>query len=277
MMKDTALQILDQTRSVLESYWQGNCEEILTYFAEDSTWIGAQLEQFYQGKVHIAQAIHQIFAEMKPCYLLHQEYRLVHRDKNSCTVMGRYLATTDETAEYFLQGWQRVTFLWVLEDEIPKIRHCHVSNPIGELKVAKGEAFVNTIGKMAYQFLKLHQQATHSKQRIMVLDRSDTMHFISPYEIAYATADRHNTNIVLIHGQEIFARLKITDLLEQAEGRLVAIHRSHLVNPFYVSHLEKQTAVLRSGVRLPIPEKKYTEIRERLQAVFSAPSETSEP
>ena len=101
MMKDTALQILDQTRSVLESYWQGNCEEILTYFAEDSTWIGAQLEQFYQGKVHIAQAIRQISAEMKPCYLLHQEYRLVHRDKNSCTVMGKYLATTDETAEYF--------------------------------------------------------------------------------------------------------------------------------------------------------------------------------
>lgn len=273
MIKDMALQILAQTRQVLESYWQGNCEEILTYFAEDSTWIGAQLEQFYQGKAQIAQALRRVSAEMKPCYLLHQEYRLVHRDKNSCTIMGKYLATTDETAEYFLQGWQRVTLLWVLEEETPKIRHCHVSNPIGELKVAKGEAFVNTIGKMAYQFLKLHEQAEHSRQRLMVLDRSDTMHFISPYEIAYATADRHNTNIFLINGQEIFARLKITDLLEQTGGTLVAIHRSHLVNPFYVSHLEKQTAVLRSGVRLPIPEKKYTEIRERLLAFFSDPPE----
>lgn len=269
MKKELAAIALALTQELLEAYWQKDYAPLADYFAPEGTWIGAQQEQFYQGKDEITRALQRVVAEMQPCYLLHQEYRIVCQDKNSCTVMGRYLATTDETAPYFLQAWQRVTVVWTLEKDGLKIRHYHVSNPIGELRVGKGESFVNTVGKMTYRFLQIREQAQQSKRRVILTDSQENIHFISAYEIEYAAADRRNTSVFLADGQEISARIKLTDLQQQTAGILLPVHRSYLVNPFYINHLKKQTAVLRSGACLPIPEKKYGKVREQLDEFFA--------
>ena len=269
MKKENLAQIVELSRLCLEHYWQGDHDFYLAYFTEDATWIGAQQEQFCHGKGHIAEVFRSIAAEMQTCHLLHQEYQVIHSDKTSCTVMGRYLATTDDTAPYFLQAWQRITMLWTWEADGPKIRHCHVSNPLGELKVVEGETFVNTIGKISNEFLKLRQQAMYCQKRIALTDGRENVHFVSPYEIEHATANRRTTIVFLSGGKQICARIRITDLLEQAGGVLVSVHRSHLVNPFCISRLEKQTIILQSGISLPIPEKRYTEIRETLQGFLS--------
>lgn len=181
MKKEEQNKILALTQQGLVRYWQGGYEEILSYFADEGTWIGAQGEQFCRGKEAIGRLLRQVAAEMVPCTLLHQEYQVVHSDRASCTVMGRYLATTCGQDGTFLQTWQRVT---------------------------------------------------------------------------------------LLEGETLIVRGKLADLQERSEGVLMAIHRSYLVNPLCISSLEKQTAVLRSGARLPIPEKRYTMVREEIKEFF---------
>lgn len=276
MKKEEQHKILALTQQGLVHYWQGGYEEILSYFADEGTWIGAQGEQFCRGKEAIGRLLRQVAAEMVPCTLLHQEYRIVHSDRASCTVMGRYLATTCGQDGTFLQAWQRVTLVWSVQGGERKIQHCHVSNPIGELKVAKGESFVNTIGKMTWQFLRLQVKAARSRHRLVLTDGKEGVHFISPYEIEYAAADGRSIHVTLLEGESLTVRGKLSDLQERSEGVLMAIHRSYLVNPLCISSLEKQTAVLRSGARLPIPEKRYTMVREEIKEFFARMAEEKE-
>ena len=55
------------------------------------------------------------------------------------------------------------------------------------------------------------------------------------------------------------------DALEaQLGSRFVRTHRSYLVNPDYISSMERYAVVLLNGSKLPIPKKKYNELRELL-------------
>lgn len=276
MKKEEQAKILALTQQGLVRYWQGDYEEILSHFADEGTWIGAQGEQFCWGKEAIGALLHQVASEMVPCTLLHQEYQVVYSDRASCTVMGRYLATTQGKDQTFLQAWQRVTMVWAIQGEKRQIQHCHVSNPIGELKVAKGEAFVNTIGKMAWKFLQLQVKETCGRQRLVLTDSKERVYFVSPYEIEYAAADGRSVHVTLLDGQTLTIRGKLSDLEKQAGGGLMNIHRCYLVNPLCISSLEKQTAVLCSGARLPIPEKRYTQVRESIKEFFIQLAENTE-
>ena len=77
---------------------------------------------------------------------------MVQNVGNACTVAGRYLTTTDDEVGYFLQVMQRCTFVWELVDGVPKIKHIHVSNPMGELRLADGELFPDALGQMSKQY-----------------------------------------------------------------------------------------------------------------------------
>lgn len=69
--------------------------------------------------------------ELKPCYLSRQEFTVVQNIENGCTIVCRYFTTTADDVGYFFQVQQRCTFVWKIINNIPKIKHCHISNPIG--------------------------------------------------------------------------------------------------------------------------------------------------
>lgn len=87
---------------------------------------------------------------LQPCHLLNAEF-FAQSNGSLCVVTGNYRVATDETADFFLQAQQRCTFVWEKTKEGPKIRHMHVSNPIGEMKMDGKEAFPNKMGKMAHR------------------------------------------------------------------------------------------------------------------------------
>lgn len=91
---------------------------------------------------------------IQPCIIANGEFNVVQNQGTSCTICGRYLVQTSPEADYFLQAEQRCTFVWELISDTPKIRHMHVSNPMGELKIADGSRFVNEIGQMAKKYLE---------------------------------------------------------------------------------------------------------------------------
>ena len=59
---------------------------------------------------------------------------------------------------------------------------------------------------------------------------------------------------------------KLSDFEKKYDDHLLRIHTSFLVNPSCVAKIERFNLQLQDGAILPIPEKKYTEVKE---AIFS--------
>ena len=59
---------------------------------------------------------------------------------------------------------------------------------------------------------------------------------------------------------------KLSDFENKYNDHLLRIHTSFLINPSYVTKIERFNLQLQDGTILPIPEKKYTEVKE---AIFS--------
>ena len=85
----------------------------------------------------------------------------------------------------------------------------------------------------------------------------------------YVTAFGKDT-IVVCGEKELVSKMAIAEIAKSAEGLLIPMHRSYLVNPDYVSSMERYAVVLLNGSRLPIPKKKYNELRELLLHYYEA-------
>lgn len=261
------------TQECLARYWQLDPEYALSYCDDDIIWIGSVQSQFMEGKDAVTQDFYNSMKELKPCHLLEQEFFVAQNCGSACTVVGRYLTTTDDSVDYFLQVQQRCTFVWEQTGEGPKIKHIQISNPMGELKVAKGEVFVNTMGKMAKKYLMNHIRTLQDTKRLIVTDDQDVSHFLMLSEVVYAAAHGRRCIIRTMSGQEIDGRISMTDFLAAAGERFISVHRSYAINSAYISRVQKYEAVMLDGSTIPIPVKKYKEVRETLTGLHDIQSE----
>ncbi len=266
MNKNALQDMIRLTQECLARYWQLDAEFVISYFDRHVLWVGATQDQYKEGFEAAAEDIRSIIPELKPCHMLHQEFSVVQNAGNACTVVGRYLTTTDDEVGYFFQVMQRCTFVWELVDGEPKIKHLHVSNPMGELQLADGELFPNALGEMSKQYWNERWKAFQEKRRITVKDREDVVHFLAPSEVLYVMADGRNSVVRTTSGEDIHARLGFRGLLAELGEEFITVHRSYAINSAYISSIRKYEAIMTDGSKIPIPEKRYREIRERLAA-----------
>lgn len=268
MNKQTLNEIIGLTQECITRFWQFDVEYAISYFDEDVLWIGSAQSQFMVGYEEAVADFRGIKKELVPCHLLRQEFSVVQNAGNACTVVGRYLTTTDDSVGYFLQVQQRCTFTWELIDGKPKIKHIHISNPMGELQLAEGEKVPNALGQMSKKYWEYRLTAAQDKNRIVVPDKSEVTHFLMPSEIVYVTANRKTCMIHTLSGRTIDARMSITDFLSKISGGFSSVHRSHVVNDNYIARIQQYEVVMADGSVIPIPVKKYTEIRDTLTAHY---------
>ena len=230
---------------------------------ESVTWIGAEENEFLIGLEAVKQNFSELLLHLRSCHLLNQEFYVTQSGKNSCIVIGRYLVTTDETNDYFLQAQQRCTFVWERKQGMNKIMHIHVSNPMGELKVAKGERFVNTIGYMANKYIERNFKKKFLGKQITITDANGAIRFIYLSEIIYVNAQR-NDLLIVTSGEKIHAKMNISEFMELADKSFIKVHRSYAINTDFMSKLERYTVTMKNGEQIPVPVKKYNEIRDEM-------------
>lgn len=273
MNRKTLQEVVEKTQECLARYWQLDPEYVLSYCDDHVTYIGSIQSQFMEGKDAVVQDFQNSMEELKPCHLLDQEFIIAQNTGNACTIVSRYLTTTDDNVEYFLQVQQRCTFVWEQTKDGLKIKHMHISNPMGELKVAEGELFVNEMGKMAGEYLMNHLHTLEDKRRIIVTDKKGNIHFLMPSEVVYVDANGRDSIIHTIQGETINARMKITDFKKTAGEHFISVHRSYLINDAYISRIQKYEVVMLDGNKIPIPVKKYKEVRKILIGLHDIPEE----
>lgn len=265
MNKETLQEMITLTQECLTRFWQLDVEFPIKYFHKDIVWIGSAQSQFTEGYEDTAADYRSIAEELVPCHLLRQEFTAVQNVGNACTIAGKYLTTTDDEADYFLQVQQRCTFVWEIMDGKPVIKHCHISNPMGELKLAEGERVPNALGKMANQYVMQEMAYRSEGKRIVLPGEVDVVRFLAPFEIIHVSAKGRSCIVHTINGDAFYARISITDFPKIGGSSFVAVHRSHVINLRYISEIRKFKVTLMDGTVLPVPEKRYIRVREMLK------------
>ena len=261
-MKQLSADAVRLTQDCLAHFWQGDVDYVLDYFAEDVIWIGARQEEFQIGFEAAAADLRKAGKSIQTCHLVDAEFLTVACGAKQCTVVGRYLVTTD-SAESFLQAQQRCTFVWSKTDQGYKIRHLHISNPMGELKLAENEDFPNTVGRMAHSYMMNYYRNLHQATILTAMGDSGSLHFLNLSDVLFITASGKYATVHTVHGN-VPVKSSIGELAVQAKDKLLPIHRSHLVNPFYISSVQRYTVIMTNGEQLPIPAKRFNEVRDML-------------
>lgn len=256
-------QAVELTKECWTRYWQLDLDFMLDHCAEDVAWVGAVNNEFMQGKDNMREEFTQLKKELKPCHLLCQEFIVMSNSINCCSVIGRYLVTTDDSVEYYLQAQQRCTLVWVNDGEALKINHIHVSNPIGEMKITKTEMFVNTMGKMAGEYMKHHVSSLNDTSRIVGTGLDGHIYLLNRSEVLYACAYNKYCEIHTLSGN-IDMKIKLSDFLEQAGDDFSSVHRSYVINTIYIKEIKPCEIIMTDGSSVPLPIRRYAQIRDQL-------------
>lgn len=268
MRKELIQEAIRLTQECLTRYWQLDCEFVLGYCDKNVVWIGSLNEEFIEGREATEADLRAAVREIKPCHLERQEFMVVQNSGNACTVVGRYLTTTDDEVGYFLQAQQRCTFTWELDGGAWNLKHLHVSNPMGELKVSEGERFVNALGEMAKRYMQNRLSDRQREDRIVATDSMGITHFLSLSEVVFAMASGRNCILHTLDGQTIEALMSISEFRNTAGEDFLSVHRSYAVNKGYIACIQQYEIVMADGSRIPVPVKKYREIRETLAKIY---------
>lgn len=195
----------------------------------------AQKDEFLVGIEAVKADLDAALIEIPPCILLHAEFHAVSNGSKYCTVMGKYLTTTDKTANFFLQNIQRCTFVWENTRDGMKVHHIHVSNPLGELQLTDDERFPTTMGKMAQVYMNRQIKQLAESRRISLAGENGTVYSLMQSEIMYITAFSKDSIITSVNG-EILIKKGISKLSKMLDGQFIPIHRGYIVNPDYGRH-----------------------------------------
>ena len=124
--------------------------------------------------------------------------------------------------------------------------------------------FPSTMGRMAHKYLMRRFSTLTDKSKLVATDLEDREHIFLLSEILYVEADGRICTIASLSGAKIPVRMTLTEFQEKADERFAAVHRSYVINTECISQIQKYEVVLIDETRIPIPVKKYREIREML-------------
>ena len=263
MNKKKEQELVYLTEKCLKEYWGKDCEVILSYCTDDVLWTGAEQSEYIIGIEGVRKDLEELVRTIQPCIFSNGEFMAVQNSGNACTICGRYLVETTPNAEYFIQAQQRCTFVWELINGEPRIRHMHVSNPIGEMKVMEGSRFVNEMGRMAKQYMDEKIQDINQKQ-IVVEGLNKKIFFIRMPQILYVEAKLRNCDIFMQSGDVIHGKMSFADFEKNLDEYFIKVHRSYIVNIRYVAVIQFCEIIMTNGKVIPVPEKKYAKVREEL-------------
>ena len=214
-MRRLEREAIDLTQRCLQEFWQQDASFVISCLAEDVVWIGAQKDEFLVGREAAENDLREAIKQVPPCVILNGEFYALGSGSRFCTVTARYLTSTAPSAEYFLQGQQRCTFVWEKTKEGMKIRHIHVSNPMGELQLAEGEFVPTTMGKLASGYLQNEIKRLSDRRRLNVIGENGSLQSIALADIMYVMAKGKDTHLVC-EDRNFLIKMSITELAEIA-------------------------------------------------------------
>lgn len=244
------------TRQVIEDFFHQKPEKVIQKFHSDVTWIGAGDGQYIGGYKKVSDYIRNI--GLPRCEILQKEYRVVAHSDDIYVVAGRMKIGGPQGTNEKLSTVQRITFIWKIEDGRFWLLHFHISNPIEPQE--KSEYFLKSAGNGTFEYVK---QVFSQKRRLIAFGRHDQTYVLCNQDIVYIEAENTNSVIHCLN-RDILSRESISALEKRLGDDFIKTHRSFIVNSNYITGIKRYQLAVSRGIELPIPEKKYREIKEKV-------------
>lgn len=104
------------------------------------------------------------------------------------------------------------------------------------------------------------QEILKARTSCIYILHAGTIKTVNTNEIFYCESQKRMVYFYTLSGREC-AYMKISELQEKLPENFCRVHKSYIVNFDYVAHLSAKEIHLENGVCVPIPQKKYTQIR----------------
>ena len=266
MKKEDISKCIKLTQEAMTRHFKGDDDFVIGYLHNNCIWIGSCAEEYYQGKNDIARVLKQESEELPEIELTSFEYLCASHDTHSCVITGRHIGQTTRESGEIYRDMQRITFVWKKTREKLALMHIHVSNPMNNLQ--EGEIFPHKIGSYTKEYFNLLVSNDIKKTgRITVKDQLNRHHVIKINDISYIEAFDMKCIIHMVNN-DIFARvplLEIEAMLEEKNLNIFKrIHKSYLINKYYVRSLERYAITLQGDIELPVSKDRYNLIRDWL-------------
>ncbi len=263
MKKDDIIKL---SLHIITEYYKNNLEPFFSYVSDDVLWLGPAKRQLIQGKKALKQAFalekHSLTFTMGDIQVLyvspHSHIRevLLHYDifthypSGSTDVHNQWLHYTwCETKKETADG---VRFL-------PEIVCLHISNvwPYDDR---------DTIYPVHYEHISAAMHATVETERYVFAKVPDgSVYRIALSRILYIATIKHSARLQ-IHTEsgEIVITGTLSGFVRKYPDLFLRIHSGYLVNPAHVMKIRRFAVTMSDGTELPVPEKKYTQIKKLL-------------
>lgn len=263
--KISAENAAELARYIMTEYYKLNTEPFFSVLSKNCVWI------LPGGPVVIgAEAIRALFEDgfvMPPFYTEDVEFDLLNTGcEEQIGVFGTYSLFSDMESEMVLAVKQRVTMLFRKEKDDFRLYHLHVSNEWTEL--AEDEVFPMQISSQTYHYVqKLLQERGQTQSHRIVIKVENATYAFDPDRVLYVEAADKACTIHMMN-RTMVIRQPIAVLEAQFPKQFCRIHRSYLVNCRFIVKVERYAVTLVNSTALPIPAKRYMEVREKITALL---------
>lgn len=248
---------------IMEHYNRNDLSIFFRYIDDSFTWIGPRQGQISHSKARALTAWidtdHQIEFRISNI-----EAPLLPASPRSWEVLLFYDVHGQlSNGKTFLQP-QRAQFSWVLKQKEYRLLVLHFSNPAAP---DERDLIYNTWGDSDRSDYLTHavpfRESSNSYIMIRGTDKIYFRHLTSSIMwIEAADEGRHSK----VHTREqlINCMDRLSFFEEKYPGIFLRPHVSYLVNPHYIKSLRRFELALWDGTVLPVPEKKYTALKNAL-------------
>lgn len=251
---------------ILTQYYNNNITPFLDACHEDVLWIGPAEKQIIRTKKMLVDTFLSEQHELK--FVLHDLVitPLATTSNRVVEIIMFFTVDTIWPDNSMNRVKQRIHLSWVMNHGVPQIRLCHISNAI-----CYDDR--DTIYPVHYdsKFHGMPLAGVSRSERLSFKAANKSLLFLNLNQILYIESHGRHSNI-----HTTTDSYETTESLISLEGRLsdyfLRCHQSYLVNPDFVSSIERFRLTLSDGFVIPIPEKKYTQIKRLLLDLINAQS-----
>ena len=259
--------IADLSAELIIKYYKNDYMPFLLHMDDEALWYGPAEGQFICGREEMIR-VWQAEEHSLQFSLGNMEVTHITSNSTYCDVMLSFPVTTHYPDREDITLNQRILLTWcerVAEDangekeKHARILVCHISNPH-----AKHDD--DTIyPKNFHEVYGKHLAAESKGKRIRVhgTDRSDYF-FLSDTIIRIEAAHGGKHSVLHTADRAVEVMASVAQLEKQYGNLFLRCHQSYLVNPAYIGSIRRFKLILTDGTELPVPEKKYTAVRDRI-------------
>ncbi len=248
--------ITNLTISLLMRYYDNDIQPFLDHCHEDILWLGPARKQVIRTKKSLVESFEK---ENNPLRfeLNNLTATPLHICANCTEVLLCFIVDTFWPDGSSNRVFQRIDFTWEIKKDTPRIRVCHISNPID---------YDDRDNIYPIHFLDSHAQmtlCTVSTKKLSFRGKDNSILYTSPEQILYMESTGNHTDIHTT--SQIF---ECTERLSAINKRItegfLRCHASYLVNPLHVQSIQRFSLTISDGTKVPVPEKKYTAVKALL-------------